>query len=41
METMNNHEIMAGAVMAVLPVVILFFIFQKYLLTGFSKAAMK
>ena len=41
METMNNHEIMAGAVMAVLPIVILFFIFQKYMLTGYSKAAMK
>ncbi|WP_313130052.1 carbohydrate ABC transporter permease [Anaerocolumna sp.] len=39
--TMNNHEIMAGAVMAVLPVIILFFIFQKYMLTGYSKAAMK
>lgn len=41
METMNNHEIMAGAVLAILPVVILFFIFQKYMLTGYSKAAMK
>lgn len=39
--TMNNHEIMAGAVMAILPVVILFFVFQKYMLTGYSKAAMK
>ncbi|MDO5417581.1 MAG: carbohydrate ABC transporter permease [Lachnospiraceae bacterium] len=39
--TMNNHEIMAGAVMAILPVVVLFFIFQKYMLTGYSKAAMK
>lgn len=39
--TMNNHEIMAGAVMAVVPVIILFFIFQKYMLTGYSKAAMK
>lgn len=39
--TMNNHEIMAGAVMAVIPVVILFFVFQKYMLTGYSKAAMK
>ncbi len=39
--TMNNHEIMAGAVVAILPVVILFFIFQKYMLTGYSKAAMK
>ncbi|MCL2319333.1 MAG: carbohydrate ABC transporter permease [Treponema sp.] len=41
METMNNHEIMAGAVMAVLPIVILFFIFQRYMLEGYSKAAMK
>lgn len=39
--TMNNHEIMAGAVLAILPVVILFFVFQKYMLTGYSKAAMK
>lgn len=39
--TMNNHEIMAGAVMAIIPVVIMFFIFQKYMLTGYSKAAMK
>ena len=39
--TMNNHEIMAGAVMAILPVVILFFIFRKYMLTGYSKAPMK
>ena len=37
-ETMNNHEVMAGGVM---PVIILFFIFQKYMLTGYSKAAMK
>ena len=40
-ETMNNHEIMAGAVLAVVPVIILFFIYQKYMLTGYSKAAMK
>ncbi len=40
-ETMNNHEIMAGAVLAVVPVIVLFFIFQKYMLTGYSKAAMK
>lgn len=39
--SMNNHEIMAGAVMAILPVIILFFIFQKYMLSGYSKAAMK
>ena len=40
-ESMNNHEIMAGAVLAVVPVIVLFFIFQKYMLTGYSKAAMK
>lgn len=40
-ETMNNHEVMAGAVLAVVPVIILFFILQKYMLTGYSKAAMK
>ena len=39
-ETMNNHEIMAGAVLAVVPVIILFFIFQKYRLTACSKGAM-
>ncbi len=37
----SSSEIMAGAVMAILPVVILFFVFQKYMLTGYSKAAMK
>ncbi|WP_223292768.1 carbohydrate ABC transporter permease [Breznakiella homolactica] len=41
MDTMNNHEIMAGAVMAIIPIVVLFFIFQKYMLTGYSKASMK
>jgi ABC-type glycerol-3-phosphate transport system permease component len=41
METMNNHEIMAGAVMSIVPIVVLFFVFQKYMLTGYSKAAMK
>jgi len=41
LDTMNNHEIMAGAVMAVLPVILLFFIFQKYMLTGYEKTAMK
>ncbi len=38
---MNNHEIMAGAVLAIMPVVVLFFCFQKYMLTRYSKAAMK
>lgn len=37
----NYHEIMAGAVLAVLPLVILFMFFQKYMMTGYSKAAMK
>jgi ABC-type glycerol-3-phosphate transport system permease component len=41
METMNNHEIMAGAVMSIVPIVALFFVFQKYMLTGYSKASMK
>ena len=31
----------AGAVLAIIPVVILFLIFQKYMMTGYSKAAMK
>lgn len=37
----NYHEIMAGAVLAILPLVILFMLFQKYMMTGYSKAAMK
>ena len=31
----------AGAVLAIIPVVVLFFIFQKYMMTGYSKSAMK
>lgn len=41
LETMNTNQIMAGAVMAILPIVILFMLLQKYILTGISKAAMK
>ena len=41
MQAMNNHQIMAGAVIAIVPIVVLFVILQKYLLSGFSKAAMK
>lgn len=41
METANYNEIMAGAVMAIIPVVLLFFFLQKYIMTGMSKAAMK
>lgn len=37
----NYHEIMAGAVLAILPLVVLFMVFQKYMMTGYSKAAMK
>jgi ABC-type glycerol-3-phosphate transport system permease component len=39
--TSNNHQIMAGAVLSIIPVIILFMIFQKYMMTGYSKAAMK
>lgn len=41
METANYNEIMAGAVMAIIPIVFLFLIMQKYIMTGMSKAAMK
>lgn len=37
----NYHQIMAGAVLAIIPLVILFIVFQKYMMTGYSKAAMK
>jgi ABC-type glycerol-3-phosphate transport system permease component len=37
----NFHQIMAGAVLAIIPMVILFMVFQKYMMTGYSKAAMK
>lgn len=41
METANYNEIMAGAVMAILPIIVVFFVLQKYIMTGMSKAAMK
>ena len=41
LETMNQNQIMAGAVMAVVPIVVLFIVLQKYILSGFSKAASK
>ena len=41
METANYNEIMAGAVMAIVPIVLVFLILQKYIMTGMSKAAMK
>ena len=37
----NYNEIMAGAVMAIVPIIFLFLILQKYIMTGMSKAAMK
>ncbi len=39
--TSNYHEIMAGAMMSVLPVLAVFAIFQKHMLSGYTKAAMK
>ena len=32
---------LAGAVMAIIPIVLLFLVLQKYIMTGMSKAAMK
>lgn len=40
-EVSNYNEIMAGAVMAIVPIIFLFLILQKYIMTGMSKAAMK
>lgn len=37
----NYNEIMAGAMISILPVAVLFIIFQKYIMTGMSKNAMK
>lgn len=41
LETMNQNQIMAGAVMAIVPIAILFIVLQKNILSGFSKAATK
>jgi ABC-type glycerol-3-phosphate transport system permease component len=41
LEVSNYNEIMAGAVLAILPIVFLFLILQKYIMTGLSKASMK
>lgn len=37
----NMNVTMAGAVITLIPAILLFFIFQKYMLTGYSKASMK
>ena len=39
--TANYNEIMAGAVLAIIPIVLLFLFLQKFIMTGMSKAAMK
>ena len=39
--TANYNEIMAGAVLAIIPIVVLFLFLQKFIMTGMSKAAMK
>lgn len=41
METSNYNDMMAGAMLAIIPIILLFLILQKYIMTGFSKAAMK
>ncbi len=38
---LHTNVTMAGAVITMIPAVVLFFIFQKYMLTGYSKTAMK
>ena len=37
----HTNVTMAGAVIGMLPAIVLFFMFQKYMLTGYSKASMK
>lgn len=37
----NYHQIMAGVVVSIIPVLIMFLIFQKHMLSGYTKAAMK
>ena len=39
--TANYHQIMAGVLLSVIPVFIVFAIFQRHMLSGFTKAAMK
>ena len=41
LEFMNFNTIMSASVVTIIPVVILFLLCQKFILTGFSKAAMK
>ena len=39
--TNNYHQIMAGVLLSVIPVFIVFALFQRHMLSGFTKAAMK
>ena len=41
MEALNMNQIMAASSIAALPILLLFLLFQRYILSGFSKAAMK
>ena len=41
LETMNQNQIMAGAVMAIVPIALLFIVLQKYIISGMSKVSMK
>lgn len=41
LEVSNYNEIMAAAVLAIVPIVVLFLVLQKYIMTGLSKASMK
>ncbi|WP_243641282.1 carbohydrate ABC transporter permease [Xylanivirga thermophila] len=41
LETWNYNQIMAGAVMSLIPIIVLFIVLQKYIISGVSKAAMK
>ena len=41
MEALNMNQIMAASCIAVLPILVLFLLFQKQILVGFTKSAMK
>lgn len=41
MEALNMNQIMAASCIAAVPILLLFVILQRYILSGFSKAAMK
>ena len=41
MEALNMNQIMAASCIAVIPILLLFLVFQKHILVGFTKSAMK